>query len=57
MTSLGEIEIKLAHWLPWKPAKGRTPHCPLISIVESSDLKLEAVTSWALGQVCRKVSE
>ena len=42
----GEIDIRWAHQLPGKPVEGHTPHHPL----------WQAVISWGLGQVCRKVS-
>jgi len=58
MTSLGRIDFRLAHQLPRKPAKGHTPHCPLISIVEISIPQLEQSLLGPWGKfVGRSVSE
>ena len=58
VTSYGGIDIRLAHQLPGKPAEEYTPHHPLdkLSWWRCSDLKVKRITSWGLGQVCRKVS-
>ena len=44
----GGIEVRLAHWLPGKPAEEQAPHCPFDKLVwwGCSDINIRTIISW-----------
>ena len=54
----GGTDVRLAHWLPGKPAEEQAPHCPFDELVwwRCSDINIRTIISWGLEQVCKKFS-
>ena len=44
----GGIEVRLAHWLPGKPAEEQALHCPFDKLVwwRCSDINIRTIISW-----------